>query len=323
MATGVFGRVKLYENMDVSARRFLANGSPVMPQQEFLAGTTFYVDSSLAASGDGRSPEGAKTTLSAALALCTANKGDKIIVMPNHAETITGAGGITASTAGVSIIGLGRGNQRPRFLMDAGTAVTFLISAADVYVENLVFASGHSGVVTCFNITAAHAWLYGIEFENNTTNENFLTCIKATSTSDNNADGLRVVGCRWITSDADDLEMIEINANLNGAVIAENFMCSAGTASPLILCAGTKVLSGALIINNIIQNANTSGDIFINNGGSTGQTGIVAYNLAGNLDTTGAQDFGAATGLQFFENYETSTSVASGGLYPAADTPTS
>ena len=63
-------------------------------------------------------------TLDAAFALCTADKGYRIIILPNHSETVTGVGGITADVAGVSVIGLGIGAQRPRFLMDGAATVT-------------------------------------------------------------------------------------------------------------------------------------------------------------------------------------------------------
>lgn len=293
-----------------------------LPLVNMYSGQVLWVDSATGSNGNKGTRERPFATLDYAIGRCNANKGDKIIIKENHAETITGAGGITADIAGITIIGLGTYNQRPRFLMDGGTTVSFVVSAADVMVQNLVFASGHSNVVTCFDVTAVGATFIGVEFGNNTTNEDFLTPIKVTSTVNNAGDGLRIEGCRWITSDADDLEFVEINGNLDGLVFRHNFMCSIGTASPAILTAGTKILTNADICHNRIQNANTSGDIFINNGG-TGNTGLVSYNIAGNLDVTGAQDFGAATGLQFFENYMTSTSTESGGLQLTADTPNS
>lgn len=246
--------------------------------------------------------------------------GDTIVLMQGHSETITGAGGIACATANVNIIGLGIGSTRPTFLMDGGTTVTATVTAANVLWRNCVFLSGHASVVTCFNITSTNCVLDGLEFGNNTTNENFLTPIKATG-ADNTADGLTVINCRWLTSDADDLEMIEITGNLNKLTVANNLMISAGTASPLVLSAGAKVLTQCYIGYNNVQNANTSGDMLINNGGAT-NTGLVCNNNVGNLDTTGPQDLGAATGLQFFANYTTSTSTLSGGINPVADTPT-
>jgi hypothetical protein len=318
MATGVFGLVKQFENQDIAARRFLANGAPVLPQSEFLAGTSFYVDSGLSAAGDGRSPAGALATLDAAFALCTANKGDKIIVMPNHAETITGAGGITADVAGVTVIGLGRGNQRPRFLMDGATTVSFVISAADVTVHNLVFAAGHADIVTCFDITAAYATISQCEFVNNVVDENFLTEIKATSTTDNNADGLTVVGCRAMTIDASGVEFIELNADVNGLVANDNFVSKdAATAGKFILQATGKDVRDCQIMRNTLITGMTTGDIFIDND-TTANSGVIAYNLVGHHDVATAVIFDA-DGVRLFQNYSTASDAAQGVLLPAAD----
>mgnify|MGYP006139353905 CR=1 FL=1 len=49
------------------------------------------------------------------------NKGDVIVVMPGHAETVSGAAGINCDVAGVSIVGLGRGAARPTITMSAAT----------------------------------------------------------------------------------------------------------------------------------------------------------------------------------------------------------
>jgi len=65
-------------------------------------------------------------TLSAALGKCTANRGDIIFVKPGHIETLTAAGGITQSTAGVSVIGLGTYNTRPKFILGTLASTTYL-----------------------------------------------------------------------------------------------------------------------------------------------------------------------------------------------------
>ena len=281
-------------------------------------GRTIYVDSAINGA-DGSSPDSALGTLDAAFALCTANRGDTIIVMPNHSETITGAGGIAHDVAGVSVIGLGTGSQRPEFLMDGGTTVTYAITADDAYIENLVFRSGHSNVVACITTTKKYTWLNGLTFLNNTTNEDFLTCIKATSTTDNDSDGLRVENCRWITSDSDDLEFIEINANLNGLVAKDNFVVTAGTASPLILVATGKLLTGALIEGNKLQNKMTANELFFSNDGST-NTGIAVNNYCAHRDTTTTHDLGLeSSGIDIFNLWSTSTAALQGGVVPAAD----
>src|SRR6185436_14827350 len=75
-------------------------------------GNVFYVHSVSGSDSDsGTSPVAAKATLAAAIALCTANNGDVIFVLPGHSETLTAA--ITVNKAGISIVGLGQGLVRP------------------------------------------------------------------------------------------------------------------------------------------------------------------------------------------------------------------
>lgn len=281
-------------------------------------GNVFFVNSAIDAT-DGRSPATAFGTLDEAFAKCTANNGDVIYVMANHAETVTGAGGITHDVAGVSVIGIGHGNQRPRFLMDAATTVTYVISAADAYVSNLVFAGGHSDIVTCFNITAQGAWLDKLEFVQNTTDENFLTAIKATSTTDGNASLLKVTGCKAFNIDVSTVEFLEINATLDGLVFTDNFTRSAGTACPAILVATGKLLTNAEIARNTVLHLATSGELFISNDGTT-NTGAIYDNRVGHADVTGAHDGGwDGGGFRLFNNLSTSVDNLQGVVAPAAD----
>jgi hypothetical protein len=317
MVSGVGGVERRYENMDFRARNFIANGVNVLGS-DFTTGNTFYVSSAVS-NGDGLTPASALSTIDAAIGLCTANKGDRIYVLPNHEETITTAAGIAADVAGVSIIGLGNYNQRPRVLLDGATDVTVAVSAADVTFHNIVFASGHADIVTCFNITAAGCTLSALEFVNNVVDENFLTEIKATSTTDNNADGLTVVGCRAFTVDASALEFIELNADINAMVVRNNFVCKdAATAGKFMLCATGKDVTNCHIENNRLVTGMTAGDLFIDND-TTANSGIVAWNFVGHHDTAGAVPFDC-DGVRLFQNYAVSDDTTQGVLFPAADT---
>lgn len=289
----------------------------------FTTGNYFFVSSVSGANGNTGAADNPFATLDYAIGQCTASKGDTIVLLQGHSETITGASGITADIAGINIVGLGTGSLRPTFLMDGGTSVTFVVSAANVLVDNCFFKAGHSGVVTCFDITAAGCVLTNLEFGNNTTNENFVTPIKSTSTTDNNGDGLTVVGCRWFTTDTDDREMIEINANLDRLTVTDCIMVTTSATAQLVLSAGTKVLTNVYIARNRFKSAMTSGLLFISNGAST-NTGMVCDNYVGNLDTTGPQDLGASAfaNAVWFNNYSTSVVTLSGGINPVADTPT-
>ena len=286
-------------------------------------GNTIYVDSAVGGS-DGTSPLTALATLDAAFAKCTANQGDTIVVMPNHAETITGAAGIAHDVAGVSVIGLGRYNQRPRFLMDGGTAVTYAISAADAVVCGLEFASGHSNVVTCFDVTAVGAHIDDCKFRNNTTNEDFLTCIKCTG-ADASANGLLVTRCDWYTTDTDDAAMITFvgsaaDVRVGGTPEMGNRMItSSATAAQMISVATGKLLTNADIGWNKLVNAMTAGELFISNDGTT-NTGIIHNNYVGHADVTGAHDPGwDGGGFRLFGNLSTSVDNLQGLAIPTTD----
>lgn len=285
-------------------------------------GKDFYVDSVTGAAGsDGSSPDNAISTLDAAFAKCTADKGDRIIVMPNHAETITGAGGITHDIAGVSVIGLGTGNQRPRFLMDAGTTVSYLISAADAYVTNLVFASGHADVVTCFDVTAAGARIENCEFVDNTAGENFLSAISATGAA-NTGDGLTVCGNFFYSADAATLGFVMMTDDSVGLRIEDNIVVSEGTGLATMLTVATgKDVRGVRVLGNFLSSKATAGNLFISNDtASPNNSGIIAHNRCRHADVTSTHTMGAVGGCGFFDNLSASTDAVSGFILPAIDT---
>lgn len=118
-------------------------------------GNIWFVDSGSATGGNGLSPEGAVNTIDAAINLCTASNGDIIVVMEGHAETIATAGGIAADVAGITIVGLGRGRNRPVITFATDAAASFNISAANVYVEGLVLVNAIASQTAMVNVTGA------------------------------------------------------------------------------------------------------------------------------------------------------------------------
>lgn len=268
---------------------------------------------------DGLTPDRAVATLDVAIGLCTANKGWRIIILPNHAETVTGVGGITADVAGISIIGLGIGNQRPRFLMDGAATVTFVVSADDVYIENCVFAAGHADIVRCFNVTGAFFHAHNLEFVENTTAENFLIPFDLTGATANDNDGVRITSCRSIGLDAAATEFIATVEDIDGMVVADNLVVQSGsTDGALVKCATGKDLTNVSIIGNFVQHAMTAGDLLVDND-TTANTGIIAHNRCRHADVTGAHSLVDCDGVGLFDNLSTSTNTASGFVLPAID----
>jgi hypothetical protein len=285
------------------------------------AGNVFWVNSATGSDGNKGTRDRPFSTLDYAIGQCAENNGDIIMVMPNHAETITGVGGITADKAGITIIGMGTYNQRPRFLMDGAATVTFAVSAADVAIKNCVFAAGHADVVTCFALTAAGFTLEDCEFVDNVANENFLSAVKATSTSDNNADGLYVARCRFLSADAATLGFVITAADVEGLVMVDNVVVSEGTGlATMLTCATGKDVKRCFIARNFLSSKATAGNLFISNDtASPNNSGIIAHNRCGHADTTTTHTMGAVGGCRFFDNLSASTDAVSGFVLPAID----
>lgn len=292
-------------------------GVPVLNSH---AGNVYWVNSNGGSNGNKGTRERPFATLDYAIGRCTANNGDLILLAPNHAETITGAGGIAHDVAGVSVIGLGVGNQRPRFLMDGGTTVTYAISAADAYVGNIVFASGHADVVACFDITAVYAHIDGCMFVDNVVDENFKSAITC-SGGDNTADGLKVTNNRFMTPDAATLGFILTTGDIEFLEVTDNVVVSEGTGlATLITNATGKDMKRCMIMRNFLSSKATSGNLFIsNNTASPNNSGVIAHNRVRHADVTTTHTMGAVGGCGFFDNLSASTDAVSGFVLPAID----
>lgn len=135
---------------------------------EVTTGDVYYVDSSAGTSaGNGFSPETAFATISQGVAACTASKGDMVIVMPGHAETVTGDGGVAIGVAGIKILGLGQGRNRPTITFTTNIAASCNVTAANVTIENIVFVCGIDAQTAMVNVSTADVKFLNCEFETN------------------------------------------------------------------------------------------------------------------------------------------------------------
>jgi hypothetical protein len=113
--------------------------------------------------GNGTRPETPFASIDYAVGLCTANKGDVIVVGPGHVETVSAAAGLAFDVAGITVLGLGSGTSRPTINIGTLTSATVTISAANVTLRNLIFVTTLDAVVTAIAISASDAKLYDIE----------------------------------------------------------------------------------------------------------------------------------------------------------------
>jgi hypothetical protein len=130
----------------------------VVQKPTSTVGDIFFVNSAHGNATDaithGRDPEGPFATIDYAVGRATASAGDIIYVNPHHTETITTA--ITMDKIGLSIIGLGRGMNRPIITPNAAIdAVT--MTAAGSSLANFMFAApGVTSQTADVNVAAAN-----------------------------------------------------------------------------------------------------------------------------------------------------------------------
>lgn len=172
-------------NLNTTGRIFIVSGSTEVNANEIRA---MY--------GDGY-PDGTPavfTTLTLALAKCVADRGDVIFIAPGHTETIVAAAGVNVSVAGVSIVGLGRGVDRPTFTHTTSVAASFDVTAANVTIQNVIFVCGIDAQTAMTNVSATDVSFISCEFRTNSGTVGAILGILTAATSDR----LVVNACRFV-----------------------------------------------------------------------------------------------------------------------------
>lgn len=260
------------------------------------------------------------STIDGAIGKCTAGRGDVIVVMPGHSETVTTDGGIACDVAGVAIVGLGTGTSRAKIVLDTAAAAAVTVSAANVTLHNLLFVASFADVTNAIDVTAAECTISQCEFQEEGADLNFVDIINASSTTDNTADGLTVVGCKSTGIDAGIDSFIVTAADLARLTVKDNFVWHFGTGALNLVEALTgKDLVAAEITGNVYASAIAASFVGISSDTTTANTGVIADNYFTSRDVAGELIVTAGTNFSCYNNYTTSVGGASGYLLPAVD----
>jgi len=262
----------------------------------------------------GRTPDAPLATLDYAIGLCSPNQNDTIYLMPGHAESLASAGAVTADIAGITIKGLGNGANRPTFTW-SNTAGTFLISAANVRVENIRCTCSVDEVVKLFSVTAAHATLDAVDFFETATFQAIQFLL-----TDANSDNLTIQNCRHYqkTAAAAAQKWIEL-IGADRATIRDNIFhltLSNQATSATITSTGTAPVDVTVARNTIVQLGGTTQVSAILMMAAT--SGFVTDNRVGSIFTALAGTIAAADCFAA-ENYCLNNVNKSGILDPVAD----
>lgn len=293
-------------------------GNLVMADQGLSTGRRVFVHSGTGsnAGGFGASPDKPVATLDYAIGLCTANKGDKVYVMPGHAETFVATDGFDADVAGIQIIGLGWGSAKPTFSFNHANAQVN-IGANGVWIENLRFMA---------TITAVTA---GVQVEGKTdfvcrncdwlieaTGDDFVLALELEAGSHR----ARIEGCRFMAESgvAGAASAIKLTGASNNVLVRG---CEfTGDYSVACLNGATTLSTELLFLDNIVHNLD-AGEPYLEV--LTGTTGVIA-NTRGLASAATIAANAVADAMAHCENFVVNTAgtiaiIKGAGGSPALD----
>jgi hypothetical protein len=228
-------------------------------------------------SGTGANTNGGKTketplaTIDAAINKCTASVGDVIIVMPGHAETIASASTLIPDVEGITIIGLGNGDNRPTLTFSA-TDSEIEVGADNITIDNIRFIASISAVATGIDVNANFCTIKNCEFAySGTTTHDFVQAIDIDAYDDNaviscvfraevatagadqhirmdDAHRTKIIGCEFY-GDCADASILQEGAACADILIAHNYIYNDDTASA-VNCINIEDASSGLIAYN-------------------------------------------------------------------------
>lgn len=211
------------------------------------------------------------TTVDAAIGQTEASRGDVIYVHSDHAENIADATTFQIDKAGVQVIGLGRGNNRPTFTF-TNTAGSVEMDSANTRISNIIFKSSITAVVVGVNMDANGCELDNCEFQYDETGDDFITMVDI-----DGIDYCTVQGCRFIAEEtAGCSEAIRID-DAHFTRILNNFFT--GDFTDAIIVGEGALSNGIEISGNSGYNSDTTAGITIDL--NVACTGVVENNHFG------------------------------------------
>lgn len=217
------------------------------------------------------------STVDYAVGRCTANRGDVVFVKPGHAESITTHDQIDVDVAGVVVVNLGAGANRPTYTWDGtdATACIRLGAASTAWIGGLLVSSDTGNDITrLITIEADDVYVGATEFREGA--GQYLTGITAID----GVDRFHVDKATFRKSSATGNNAISFTAASTAATgnkITDCHMYGAWSTGAILLADATQIQSDVLIKGNTIVNT-SSADYAIDLTTGTNVTGLIADN---------------------------------------------
>ena len=242
----------------------------------FTTGDIWFVDSGASNAvddtGHGTTRLSPFATIDYAIGRTTADNGDVIMVMPNHAETVSTAGGLAADVSGITIIGIGNGANQPTVTIDSLTTADIDIDAANITFDNINFVANFADIAAAIDVNADDFTVRRCRFTSAATNMNAKIWIQDALAG--GSDRITIEDCYCLDRDAANTHFVNFAGTGDGHIVRDNvLMVDAGTMA----IGGAGVITNCLITDNIINNAANTVNACINLAATA--TGCVVNNL--------------------------------------------
>ena len=144
-----------------------ANGVTIrgVPLLSAYPGKVFWVDSVNGSNGNRGTFDRPLATLDKAFdtGFTLANRGDIVVAKAGHVETVTAAAGLALDVAGVALIGLGAGSNRPTINFTTAVGADMNVDAANISMVNFLFTGGIDALTGPIDVNAADFSLLNCE----------------------------------------------------------------------------------------------------------------------------------------------------------------
>lgn len=258
---------------------------------------------------------------------CRSGKGDVVVVLEGHTESLAIADSIPDLVAGTTIVSAGRlGASNNPTLTWSATASTLLLNVADVTISGFNFVwNAVDGLVAPITVSAAGCSVSGNHITVADADEGALKGVEVTTGGSRfSFDGNHVVSvgeAQPMTS-----AVLLVSAAVDGVSAQGNYIAAANPGTSVLgLIAVTAAATNLCIrYNEIIQLETAGTALFGITVGDVAATGTISRNFCkiGSTVTTTTSGFTVGTaglvGVGLFENYCADSAAASGVLSPVA-----
>lgn len=197
-------------------------------------------------------------TLDYAVGRCTANNGDIINIKEGHTETITASTLCAIDVAGLTVVGMGSGADRPTFTVSTDATATITISGTSTKLKNILVIGALDGLNTAVTVSGNDC---DLDFEYRDTSSTVEADIVVAASGDRLKLNLRVIGFA-----GDQMDQAVTLSGVDNARINIDFFGKVGTAVVDMLTACTDIeVRGTMYVSgttdgskNVVDTAGTS-----------------------------------------------------------------